>query len=193
MKQSNLPFFTIENLQVFLNKTLDDFISKYEPYTGNLMAIRGILRNVEQVVENSKWPIVYNLIVEDSTGKIEVEIAKNLLVDFKNGNYIELHGVPKFNFYKEQCNKRLKAYNIYIIQEDGESDLLQKKFSTIDVLKRIRPQSHVFPNHFDLSIAVIYSSATKVNIHDDFYGHLREYIDEFNFDEIPVSLSNLDA
>ncbi|MDC5381267.1 hypothetical protein OHW70_17225, partial [Acinetobacter baumannii] len=60
MKQSNLPFFTIENLQVFLNKTLDDFISKYEPYTGNLMAIRGILRNVEQVVENSKWPIVYN-------------------------------------------------------------------------------------------------------------------------------------
>lgn len=40
---------------------------------------------------------------------------------------------------------------------------------------------------------MIYSSASKVDIQKDFYNYLNEYRDEFNFDEKPVILSNVDV
>lgn len=40
---------------------------------------------------------------------------------------------------------------------------------------------------------MIYSSATKAYVQEDFYDYLKEYRDEFNFNEIPVSLSNVEA
>ncbi|ENW5232639.1 hypothetical protein [Acinetobacter baumannii] len=52
---------------------------------------------------------------------------------------------------------------------------------------------HNFSNQFDFSIDVIYSSASKVDIQKEFYNYLNEYRDEFNFDEKPVGLSNVDA
>ncbi|MFW2021411.1 exodeoxyribonuclease VII large subunit [Acinetobacter baumannii] len=79
------------------------------------------------------------------------------------------------------------------IEDDSAIQAFQSKLSTLDYLKKHRPKSHTFPNQFDLSVAVIYSSASKVDIQKDFYNYLNEYRDEFNFDEKPVSLSDVDA
>lgn len=101
--------------------------------------------------------------------------------------------MPTFNFFREQCTKRLRGHTIRVIEEDREVQAFQSKLSTLDVLKTHRPKSHTFPNQFDLSVAVIYPSASKVDVQKDFYNYLNEYRDEFNFDEKPVSLSNVDA
>lgn len=192
MNHKFLPTFTISDLHNFLNDTLNACIAQRKQER-QLFCVRGILKNVEQAVENSKWPSVYDLVIQDTTGTIEVEISKHLLSSFKNGSYVEIHGVPTFNFFREQCTKRLKGYTIRAIEEDNAIQVFQSKLSTLDVLKRHRPKSHTFPNQFDLSVAVTYSSASKVDIQKDFYNYLNEYRDEFNFDEKPVSLSNVDA
>lgn len=192
MNQNFLPTFTVSGLHNFLNDTLNACIAQRKQ-GGQLFCVRGILKNVEQAVENSKWTSVYDLIIQDTTGTIEVEISKHLLSSFKNGSYVEIHGVPTFNFFREQCTKRLKGYTIRVIEEDNAIQAFQSKLSTLDDLKKHRPKSHTFPNQFDLLVAVIYSSASKVDIQKDFYNYLNEYRDEFNFDEKPVSLSNVDA
>ncbi|WP_332606367.1 exodeoxyribonuclease VII large subunit [Acinetobacter sp. ESBL14] len=192
MNQKFLPTFTISDLHNFLSDALKAYIDQ-QKQGQQLFCVRGILKNVEQAVENSKWPSVYDLFIQDITGTIEVEISKHLLSSFKNGSYVEIHGVPTFNFFREQCSKRLKGYTIRAIEEDNAIQVFQSKLSILDVLKKHRPKSHTFPNQFDLSIAVIYSSASKVDIQKDFYDYLKEYCDEFNFDEKPVSLSNVDA
>ncbi|MDC4794169.1 hypothetical protein NQ839_18415 [Acinetobacter baumannii] len=192
MNQNFLPTFMISELHNFLNDTLKAYIDQRR-HGQQLFCVRGILKNVEQAVENSKWPSVYDLIIQDTTGAIEVEIPKHLLSSFKNGSYVEIHGVPTFNFFREQCTKRLKGYTIQAIEDDSAIQAFQSKLSTLDDLKKHRPKSHTFPNQFDLSVAVIYSSASKVDIQKDFYNYLNEYRDEFNFDEKPVSLSNVDA
>lgn len=194
MNQNFLPIFTVSELHNFLNATLNECITqRKEKEKIQLFCVRGILKNVEQAVENSKWSLVYDLIIQDTTGAIEVEIPKHLLSSFKNGSYVEIHGVPTFNFFREQCTKRLKGYTIQAIEDDSAIQAFQSKLSTLDDLKKHRPKSHTFPNQFDLSVAVIYSSASKVDIQKDFYNYLNEYRDEFNFDEKPVSLSNVDA
>ncbi|MDO7413357.1 exodeoxyribonuclease VII large subunit [Acinetobacter baumannii] len=194
MNQNYLPTFTISELHNFLNATLNECITqRKEKEKIQLFCVRGILKNVEQAVENSKWPSIYDLIIQDTTGTIEVEIPKHLVSNLKNGSYVEIHGVPTFNFFREQCTKRLRGYTIRAIEEDNAIQAFQSKLSTLDVLKKYRPKSHTFPNQFDLSVAVIYSSASKVDIQKDFYNYLNEYRDEFNFDEKPVSLSNVDA
>ncbi|EPM4181158.1 exodeoxyribonuclease VII large subunit [Acinetobacter baumannii] len=194
MNQNFLPTFTVSELHNFLNVTLNECITqRKEKEKIQLFCVRGILKNVEQAVENSKWSLVYDLIIQDTTGAIEVEIPKHLLSSFKNGNYVEIHGVPTFNFFREQCTKRLKGYTIQAIEDDSAIQAFQSKLSTLDDLKKHRPKSHTFPNQFDLLVAVIYSSASKVDIQKDFYNYLNEYRDEFNFDEKPVSLSNVDA
>ncbi|EXI39909.1 exonuclease VII, large subunit [Acinetobacter baumannii 846928] len=192
MNQNFLPTFTVSELHNFLNATLNECITQRKEKI-QLFCVRGILKNVEQAVENSKWSLVYDLIIQDTTGAIEVEIPKHLLSSFKNGSYVEIHGVPTFNFFREQCTKRLKGYTIQAIEDDSAIQAFQSKLSTLDDLKKHRPKSHTFPNQFDLSVAVIYSSASKVDIQKDFYNYLNEYRDEFNFDEKPVSLSNVDA
>lgn len=192
MNQNFLPTFMISDLHNFLNDTLKAYIDQRRQGQ-QLFCVRGILKNVEQAVENSKWSLVYDLIIQDTTGAIEVEIPKHLLSSFKNGSYVEIHGVPTFNFFREQCTKRLKGYTIQGIEDDSAIQAFQSKLSTLDDLKKHRPKSHTFPNHFDLSVAVIYSSASKVDVQKDFYNYLNEYRDEFNFDEKPVSLSNVDA
>lgn len=192
MNQNFLPTFMISDLHNFLNDTLNACIAQRKQER-QLFCVRGILKNVEQAVENSKWTSVYDLIIQDATGAIEVEISKHLLSSFKNGSYVEIQGVPTFNFFREQCTKRLKGYAIRTIEEDSAIQAFQSKLSTLDVLKKHRPKSHIFPNQFDLSVAVIYSSASKVDVQKDFYNYLSEYRDEFNFDEKPVSLSNVDA
>lgn len=192
MNQNFLPTFTVSDLHNFLNDTLNACIAQRKQ-VGQLFCVRGILKNVEQAVENSKWPLVYDLIIQDTTGAIEVEIPKHLVSSLKNGSYVEIHGVPTFNFFREQCTKRLRGHTIRVIEEDKKIQAFQSKLSTLDVLKKYRPKSHTFPNQFDLSVAVIYSSASKVDIQKDFYNYLNEYRDEFNFDEKPVSLSNVDA
>jgi len=192
MNQNFLPTFMISDLHNFLNDALKAYIDQRKQEQ-QLFCVRGILKNVEQAVEKSKWTSVYDLIIQDTTGTIEVEIQKHLLSSFKNGSYVEIHGVPTFNFFREQCTKRLKGYTIRAIEEDNAIQAFQSKLSTLDVLKKHRPKSHTFPNHFDLSVAVIYSSASKVDIQKDFYKYLNEYRDEFNFDEKPVSLSNVNA
>lgn len=194
MNQNFLPTFTISELHNFLNATLDECIKlRKEKEKIQMFCVRGILKNVEQAVENSKWSSVYDLIIQDTTGTIEVEIPKHLVSSLKNGSYVEIHGVPTFNFFREQCTKRLRGYTIRAIEEDNAIQAFQSKLSTLDDLKKHRPKSHTFPNQFDLSVAVIYSSASKVDIQKDFYNYLNEYRDEFNFDEKPVSLSNVDA
>ncbi|EOG9731841.1 exodeoxyribonuclease VII large subunit [Acinetobacter baumannii] len=194
MNQNFLPTFTVSELHNFLNATLNECITqRKEKEKIQLFCVRGILKNVEQAVENSKWSLVYDLIIQDTTGAIEVEIPKHLLSSFKNGNYVEIHGVPTFFFFREQCTKRLKGYTIQAIEDDSAIQAFQSKLSTLDDLKKHRPKSHTFPNQFDLLVAVIYSSASKVDIQKDFYNYLNEYRDEFNFDEKPVSLSNVDA
>ncbi|EMX9971486.1 hypothetical protein AAIB57_001294 [Acinetobacter baumannii] len=194
MNQNFLPTFTVSELHNFLNATLNECITqRKEKEKIQLFCVRGILKNVEQAVENSKWSLVYDLIIQDTTGAIEVEIPKHLLSSFKNGNYVEIHGVPTFNFFREQCTKRLKGYTIQAIEDDSAIQAFQSKLSTLDDLKKHRPKSHTFPNQFDLLVAVIYSSASKVDIQKDFYNYLNEYRDEFNFDEKPVGLSNVDA
>ncbi|EXE16069.1 exonuclease VII, large subunit [Acinetobacter baumannii 1106579] len=192
MNQNLLPTFMISDLHNFLNDTLKAYIDQRRQGQ-QLFCVRGILKNVEQAVENSKWSLVYDLIIQDTTGAIEVEIPKHLLSSFKNGSYVEIHGVPTFNFFREQCTKRLKGYTIQAIEDDSAIQAFQSKLSTLDDLKKHRPKSHPFPNQFDLSVAVIYSSASKVDIQKDFYNYLNEYRDEFNFDEKPVSLSNVEA
>lgn len=192
MNQNFLPTFMISDLHNFLNDTLNACIAQRKQER-QLFCVRGILKNVEQAVENSKWTSVYDLIIQDATGAIEVEISKHLLSSFKNGSYVEIQGVPTFNFFREQCTKRLKGYAIRTFEEDSAIQAFQSKLSTLDVLKKHRPKSHIFPNQFDLSVAVIYSSASKVDVQKDFYNYLSEYRDEFNFDEKPVSLSNVDA
>lgn len=192
MNQNFLPTFMISDLHNFLNDTLNACIAQRKQER-QLFCVRGILKNVEQAVENSKWTSVYDLIIQDATGAIEVEISKHLLSSFKNGSYVEIQGVPTFNFFREQCTKRLKGYAIRTIEEDSAIQAFQSKLSTLVVLKKHRPKSHIFPNQFDLSVAVIYSSASKVDVQKDFYNYLSEYRDEFNFDEKPVSLSNVDA
>lgn len=194
MNQNYLPTFTISELHNFLNATLSECITqRKEKEKIQLFCVRGILKNVEQAVENSKWPSIYDLIIQDTTGTIEVEIPKHLVSSLKNGSYVEIHGEPTFNFFREQCTKRLRGHTIRVIEEDKKIQAFQSKLSTLDVLKKHRPKSHTFPNQFDLSVAVIYSSASKVDIQKDFYNYLNEYRDEFNFDEKPVSLSNVDA
>lgn len=192
MNHNFLPNFTISDLHNFLNDTLNACIAQRK-HGQQLFCVRGILKNVEQAVENSKWPLVYDLIIQDTTGTIEVEISKHLLSGLKNGSYVEIQGVPTFNFFREQCTKRLKGYTLRIIEEDKAIQAFQSKLSTLDILKKHRPKGHTFPNQFDLSVALIYSSASKVDIQKDFYNYLSEYCDEFNFDEKPVSLSNVDA
>lgn len=192
MNQNFLPTFMISDLHNFLNDTLNACIAQRKQER-QLFCVRCILKNVEQAVENSKWTSVYDLIIQDATGAIEVEISKHLLSSFKNGSYVEIQGVPTFNFFREQCTKRLKGYAIRTIEEDSAIQAFQSKLSTLVVLKKHRPKSHIFPNQFDLSVAVIYSSASKVDVQKDFYNYLSEYRDEFNFDEKPVSLSNVDA
>ncbi|MDS7933537.1 exodeoxyribonuclease VII large subunit [Acinetobacter sp. V91_7] len=192
MNQNFLPTFTVSDLHNFLNDTLNACIAQRKQ-GGQLFCVRGILKNVEQAVENSKWALVYDLIIQDITGTIEVEISKHLLSSFKNGSYVEIQGVPTFNFFREQCTKRLKGYTIRAIEEDSAIQAFQSKLSTLDALKKYRPKSQTFPSQFDLSVAVIYSSATKDSIQEDFYDYLKEYRDEFNFDEKPVSLSNVEA
>ncbi|EMS7202038.1 hypothetical protein WK143_003715, partial [Acinetobacter baumannii] len=99
MNQNFLPTFTVSELHNFLNATLNECITqRKEKEKIQLFCVRGILKNVEQAVENSKWSLVYDLIIQDTTGAIEVEIPKHLLSSFKNGNYVEIHGVPTFNF-----------------------------------------------------------------------------------------------
>ncbi|MBJ9425860.1 exodeoxyribonuclease VII large subunit [Acinetobacter seifertii] len=194
MNKNFLPTFTVSELHNFLHATLDEYINlRKDKEKIQLFCVRGILKNVEQAVENSKWPSVYDLIIQDNTGAIEVEIPKHLLSSLKNGSYVEIHGVPTFNFFREQCTKRLRGHTIRVIEEDKKIQAFQSKLSTLDALKKHRPKSHTFPNQFDLSVAVIYSSASKVDIQKDFYNYLNEYRDEFNFDEKPVSLSNVDA
>lgn len=194
MNQNFLPTFTVSELHNFLNATLDECINlRKDKEKIQMFCVRGILKNVEQAVENSKWPSVYDLIIQDTTGTIEVEIPKHLVSSLENGSYVEIHGVPTFNFFREQCTKRLRGYTIRVIEEDKRIQAFQSKLSTLEVLKKHRPKSHAFPNQFDLSVAVIYSSASKVDIQKDFYNYLNEYRDEFNFDEKPVSLSNVDA
>lgn len=192
MNQNFLPTFMISDLHNFLNDTLKAYIDQRRQGQ-QLFCVRGILKNVEQAVKNSKWSLVYDLIIQDTTGAIEVEIPKHLLSSFKNGSYVEIHGVPTFNFFREQCTKRLKGYTIQAIEDDSAIQAFQSKLSTLDDLKKHRPKSHTFPNQFDLSVAVIYSSASKVDIQKDFYNYLNEYRNEFNFDEKPVSLSNVEA
>jgi len=194
MNQNFLPTFTVSELHNFLHATLDECIKlRKDKEKIQLFCVRGILKNVEQAVENSKWSSVYDLIIQDTTGTIEVEIPKHLVSSLRNGSYVEIHGVPTFNFFREQCTKRLRGHTIRVIEEDREVQAFQSKLSTLDVLKTHRPKSHTFPNQFDLSVAVIYSSASKVDVQKDFYNYLNEYRDEFNFDEKPVSLSNVDA
>lgn len=192
MNQNYLPTFMISDLHNFLNDTLKVYIDQRRQGQ-QLFCVRGILKNVEQAVENSKWSLVYDLIIQDTTGAIEVEIPKHLLSGFKNGSYVEIHGVPTFNFFREQCTKRLKGYTIQAIEDDSVIQAFQSKLSTLDVLKKYRPKSHAFPNKLELSVAVIYSSASKVNVQKDFYNYLNEYRNEFNFDEKPVSLSNVEV
>ncbi|MGQ1128360.1 exodeoxyribonuclease VII large subunit [Acinetobacter baumannii] len=194
MNKNFLPTFTVSELHNFLHATLDEYINlRKDKEKIQLFCVRGILKNVEQAVENSKWPSVYDLIIQDTTGTIEVEISKHLLSSLKNGSYVEIHGVPTFNFFREQCTKRLRGYTIQVIEEDNAIQAFQSKLSTLDDLKKHRPKSHAFPNQFDLSVAVIYSSASKVDIQKDFYNYLNEYRNEINFDEKPVSLSNVEA
>lgn len=194
MNQNYLPTFTISELHNFLNATLNECITqRKEKEKIQLFCVRGILKNVEQAVENSKWPSIYDLIIQDTSGTIEVEIPKHLVSSLKNGSYVEIHGVPTFNFFREQCTKRLRGHTIRVIEEDKKIQAFQSKLSTLDALKKHRPKSHTFPNQFDLSVAVIYSSASKVDIQKDFYNYLNEYRNEFNFDEKPVSLSNVEA
>ncbi|WP_180644586.1 exodeoxyribonuclease VII large subunit [Acinetobacter bereziniae] len=192
MNQNFLPTFNISDLHNFLGDTLNACIAQRKKEQ-QLFCVRGVLINVEEELQKTRYPLVYGLIIQDRTGSIEVEIPKNLLSGFKNGSCIEIHGVPTFNFFKEQCTKRLKGYAVQAIEEDKDLQAFQSKLSTLDVLKKHRPKSHTFPNQFDLSIAVIYSSASKVDIQKDFYDYLKEYCDEFNFDEKPISLSNVDA
>lgn len=104
MNQNFLPTFMISDLHNFLNDTLNACIAQRKQGQ-QLFCVRGILKNVEQAVENSKWSLVYDLIIQDTTGAIEVEIPKHLLSSFKNGSYVEIHGVPTFNFLESNALK----------------------------------------------------------------------------------------
>ncbi|CAA0235609.1 TPA: hypothetical protein ACNV0F_001045 [Acinetobacter baumannii] len=117
MNKNFLPTFTVSDLHNFLNDTLNACIAQRKQ-GGQLFCVRGILKNVEQAVENSKWPSIYDLIIQDTTGTIEVEIPKHLVSSLKNGSYVEIHGVPTFNFFREQCTKRLRGHTIRVIEGD---------------------------------------------------------------------------
>lgn len=136
MNQNFLPTFTVSDLHNFLNDTLKAYIDQRK-HGQQLFCVRGILKNVEQAVENSKWPSVYDLIIQDTTGAIEVEIPKHLLSSFKNGSYVEIHGVPTFNFFREQCTKRLRGYTIRVIEEDKKNTSIPVEAFNTRRLKKI--------------------------------------------------------
>lgn len=55
MNQNFLPTFMISDLHNFSNDTLKAYIDQRKQGQ-QFFCVRGILKNVEQAVENSKWP-----------------------------------------------------------------------------------------------------------------------------------------
>lgn len=185
--------WNIQQVNDFLDQTLADFIAAHEQYIGQLMTIKGRLVNVEEEIARSRYSSVYGVIIEDGDGRLEVEASKQLLSSYKNGSYVELTGQPKFNFYNNTCKKRFKAFSINAIQNERDIQAIQSELENLDKLKNFKPKSIPFPNKKNLNIGLIFSSASNVQIQDDFYKHLKDYKELIVFTELPVSLSNEDV
>ncbi|MGE8570767.1 MAG: exodeoxyribonuclease VII large subunit [Acinetobacter amyesii] len=189
----NKNSWSIQQVNDFLDQTLVDFIAANKQFVGQLITIKGRLVNVEEEISRSRYSSVYGVIIEDGDGRLEVEASKQLLSKYKNGSYVELIGQPKFNFYNNVCKNRFKAFSVNAIQYECDIQAIQSELDNLDKLKKFKPKSIPFPNKQNLKIGLIFSSASNVQIQEDFYKHLKDHKGLIEFTELPVSLSDEDA
>ena len=190
MMENNVPIFKVGQVNDMLGNTFSELESQINQYLGQNISIKGKLLNVEEQLNKSRYASVYQLKVEDETGIIEVEIFKKYIADFKDGDYVELVGQPKFNLYNDILTKRFRAFSIKAAEADKDIERLRSDLDSFDKLKKFPARSIPFPDKQILKISVIYSSATNVKIAEDFYKHLSGYQNHCNFNEITVSLSD---
>lgn len=193
MRNEVKDYWKINGVNEYLDSTLDEFINSASKFIGETCNIKGRLKNVEEEIKNSKYPNIYSLIVEDTTGAIEVEIKKSLLNGYRNGHYVELTGQPKFNFYKGSCIRRFRAFHLQPCSDDVDIHNMKSELSFADKLKKFRPKAISFPQKVNLKVGLIYSAASTVNIQNDFFENLKDYKNCFECIEFPISLSNEDA
>ncbi|WP_139852485.1 exodeoxyribonuclease VII large subunit [Acinetobacter pullicarnis] len=184
------PSIKLNELNEMLDSRLKSFIDAHLIQKENGLIIKGYLVKLEKTLERSRYAKVYDLVLEDDTGKIEVEISKTLLEKYSSGQYVELFGYPKFNFYNNQCNKRFVAYTIHQHEAPAEIETFQSVTDLSSSFKKYKPKKNLFPYSAKISIALIYSSASAVKVNNDFYQQLTDQ-SRLEFTELPVSLSNL--
>lgn len=193
MEENKINTFDIDAVHQYLDQTFISIQERCSKHKGHLLRINGILTNVEQAYENSKYNIVYTLIVKDKTGQIEVEVKKDVVEKLKNNTYVEILGIPKFNIFNKQVTNKFLAYSINLLEVSEEIEAIQAKVSTQQLLKTYRPIKHSFPDSEKIKLNLIFSSASNVQIQQDFYKHINGYLDNFIIKETKVSLSNEDA
>ena len=193
MEENKINTFDINAVHEYLDQTFNSIQERCGKHAGHLLRIRGILINVEQAYENSKYNTVYNLIVKDQTGQIEVEVKKNILEKLKNNTYVEIFGIPRINIFNKQVTNKFLAYSINLLETSEDIEAIQAKVSTQQLLKTYRPVKHSFPDSEKIKVNLIFSSASNVQIQQDFYKHINEHLDKFIIEETKVSLSNEDA
>lgn len=190
MNEKNIPFFKVQSVNDMLASTFDDLQSQVNKYVGQNISIKGRLLNVEDQLVRNKYPSAYQLVLEDSTDKIEIEILKKYIAGFKDGDYVEVIGQPKFRLYKDTISKKFQAYMIKSAEMDSDIGKLKSDLDNFDKLRKFPPKAISFPYKDQLNVTVIYSSATNVKIAEDFYKHLSGHKNYCRFNEITVSLSD---
>lgn len=187
---TTLPTIKLNELNEMLDTRLRSFIEAHTAYQGEGLLIQGRLKDLERSVERSRYAKIYDLIIQDDTGKIEVEISKKLLTNLSSGQYVEAYGYPKFNFYNSQCTKRFAAFAISVVNAPDETEVFQQITDRTALLKKYKPKNKLFPYADKITVAMIYSSASAAKVDNDFYRQL-DNTARLVFTKFPTSLSNI--
>lgn len=162
-----------------MNQLLTESLKKqFKGWSDREFLIRsyGVLRNLEKA-RAGKWNKLFDVSLE-TDGPLVVSAPRQLLERYNDGDFVEIVGYPAINVYKNSVTVLLEIVDIRRAESAAEQEQRRAVQTGLETLQVLKPRKNPFPIKSQVTINLIFSTASGVSVHEDFYrglGDQRKY------------------
>jgi len=143
--------------------------------------------------ETKGWQKLYAFQLENE-GAVTLDGALSLMSGFQNGDFVEVVGFPVANVYKGALSFKLELVDVRHFEGTQITEQRRKVIQDFQYLRSLKSRRHPFPIQRDqLSVSVIYPSATHARVDEDFRTALGNQSQRSLITPVPVRIGSAEA
>lgn len=132
----------------------------------------GELRNLKQAKSRVYNGRIFGAKLVDRTESIELVLRLEDVAQYNDGDVVMLYAAPSLKEHNWNVKPQLVVYRIAPAPQEQVIEQQQANIAGLDLLKRMKSQSNLFPTQLPVQMTVIYSRASTAQVFSDFSNSL---------------------